>query len=89
MDTTSKLNVAKGIIKFVAGSSATYVASTAIKTYVPHFNKLQKLEVAVGALAIGGMVGDSAGDWAGDTFDETVVGIQTFLEHLRKENPDE
>lgn len=69
----TKLGLAKGVAKFVVGTSTAYVVSNAAKGLVEPKNNLQKVQLVIGGLAIGGLVAKQAEDWAVDRIDGYVT----------------
>lgn len=82
-----KIKLAKGITKFVVGTSVGSVVAKAVKSNVAATNTLDGVQLIVGAYAIGGMVSDRAVDWAGPKFDEAVDTVLKIKATL-KENAD-
>ena len=76
----NKIAIAKSIARFVVGTSAAHCASSIITNSLKPESVVQKVEVVVGAVAIGGMVQDAAKTWTDKQIDELV---EAYDEHIR------
>lgn len=80
-----KVKIAKQVTSFVVRRSVSFVAANAIANLVPTENKIQKIELIIGASVIGGVVADKGCDFANAKFDELVESMKSFMSKLKEE----
>lgn len=80
-----KIKLAKGIAKFAAGRSVIMVVTNAAKAHVPTKNKLEEIQLLIGAYVLAGMVSDHAITWADKRFDDAVSFVQSLKKSLKEQ----
>lgn len=73
-----KIMLAKAVTKFVASKSVGMVVANVVKNHVTTANKIEEIQVIVGAYVLAGMVADRALAWTDGKFDETIEAVQKF-----------
>ena len=85
----SPLNIAKGVVTFVAASGVGAIVGNAIKSGLPApANLYQRLAFGLGGLVITSVVMDKAHDYAKRQFDETTEEIRELKNELKTSKED-
>ena len=80
----NNLSMFKAVVGFVASAGAGKVVSNIVKATTPSdISKINKVLLAVGSFAIGGIVGDQASKYVGEQID-AVIGVYHNLVDAKK-----
>lgn len=69
---SDRVKTTKTIARFVTGLSASYVIGNIIKNNVAPTTKIQKIEVVIGTIVIGGVVINATDKYVDDMIDKIV-----------------
>lgn len=78
-----KFAIVKGITKMVVRHSVSSVVVAVVHNLCPATSKRQKLELYIGAYAMGAVASDKAVDWAGHRVDEYVDTMKKLVSIIK------
>lgn len=79
----TKLGLAKLVASTVVGIGAGKIVAGVIKTHIKPENLFDKITMAAGAWAIGGIVTQATKQYTNDMIDETVAAVSEQIENMK------
>jgi len=88
-ETVNDHELAKGVVKFVVGKSVGFTVAALVKTHVPTTNRLQDIELMIGAYTLASMVADKAVDRADEQLDNMIATYRAVRQKIQEQKTSE
>jgi hypothetical protein len=80
----NKLDIARGVVKFVVGAGASTISAKIIANHVQPENVIQKVTVTSGSVVIGMMVADASKKFVDTKIDEYVDAFRDMKKTIKE-----